>query len=77
MHDENRNPPAANRRIIRLAFGAMALGSVLVGFCVWQFADVIGLDADTARLIAAAFLIAGIGDVVVLHFWDRLFKNRG
>jgi hypothetical protein len=76
MHEDSRNPAAAQRRIIRLAFGAMALGSVLVGFGVWQFADAIGLEEDTSRLIAIAFLAAGIGDVAVLHFWDRLFKNR-
>ncbi len=77
MHDDSRGRTAANRRIIRFAFGAMALGSVLVGLGVWQFADMIGLEEDTSRLIAIAFLAAGIGDVAVLHFWDRLFKNKG
>lgn len=76
MHDDSRSPTAPNRRIVRFAFGAMALASVLIGFGVWQFADVIGLEPDTARLIAIAFLAAGIGDVAVLHFWDRLFKSK-
>jgi uncharacterized membrane protein len=76
MHDDNRTQTAAQRRIIRFAFGAMALGSVLVGLGVWQFADMIGLEEDTARLIATAFLAAGIGDALVLHFWDRLFKDK-
>jgi hypothetical protein len=77
MHDDSRSPTAVNRRIVRFAFGAMALASVLIGFGVWQFSDAIGLEPDTARLIAIAFLAAGIGDVAVLHFWDRLFKTKG
>ena len=76
MHDDGRNQSVTQRRIIRLAFGAMALTSVVVGFGVWQFADRIGIEEETARLIAMAFLAAGIGDVLVLHFWDRLFKDR-
>jgi uncharacterized membrane protein len=76
MHDDNRGQSGAHRRVIRFAFGAMALVSVLIGLGVWQFADAIGIEDDTARLIAIAFLVAGIGDVLVLHFWDRLFANR-
>jgi hypothetical protein len=76
LHDDGRNQSATQRRIVRLAFGAMALTSVIVGFGVWQFADRIGIEEETAQLIAMAFLAAGIGDVLVLHFWDRLFRNR-
>ena len=77
MHDDSRGQTAAQRRIVRFAFGVMALASVLVGFGVWYFAAALGIQDDTARLIATAFLAAGIGDVLVLHFWDRLFKNQG
>lgn len=74
---DNRTPKLdMNRRIVRLAFGAMALFSVLAGLGIWQFADTIGLEEDTARLIASAFVLAGVGDVAVLHFWDRLFKDK-
>lgn len=76
MHDDNHGRTTVQRRIVRLAFGAMALTSVVIGFSVWQFADRIGIEEETAQLIAMAFLAAGIGDVLVLHFWDRLFKNR-
>jgi hypothetical protein len=77
MHDDNRNRTSANQRLIRLAFGAMALFSVLAGLAIWMFADAIGIEEDTAQLIATVFVIAGIGDALVLHFWDRLFKSRG
>lgn len=65
-----------NRRIVRVAFGAMALFSVVAGFVIWQFADAIGIEQDTAQLIATVFLIAAAGDALVLHFWDRLFKDN-
>ncbi len=77
MQDGNRAGPAANQRLIRLAFGAMALFSVLAGLAIWMFADPIGIEGDTAQLIATVFVIAGIGDALVLHFWDRLFKDKG
>lgn len=76
MNDDRGNQSTSQRRIVRLAFGAMALTSVVVVFGVWLFADRIGIEEETARLIAVAFLAAGIGDVLVLHFWDRLFKSR-
>jgi hypothetical protein len=54
----------------------MALFSVVAGFVIWQFADAIGIEQDTAQLIATVFLIAAAGDALVLHFWDRLFKDK-
>lgn len=65
-----------NRRIVRLAFGAMALFSVLAGLGIWMYAGAIGIEEDTAQLIATVFVIAGIGDALVLHYWDRLFKDK-
>ncbi len=76
MPDDNQASAAAKQRIVRLAFGAMALFSVAAGFFIWKFADAIGIEEDTAQLIATVFVIAGIGDALVLHFWDRLFKTR-
>jgi hypothetical protein len=76
MHDDGRSQTAAQRRIIRLAFGGMALISILAGLVIWNFAAAFGLENDTARLIAVAFIVVGIGDYLILHFWDRLFKDR-
>ena len=75
MHDDSRDQAANASRIARLAFGGMALFAILAGLVLWQFSDAIGLAEDTARLIAAVFVIAGIGDVLVVFFWDRLFKQ--
>lgn len=77
MHDDSRDHAANQSRIARLAFGAMALFAVLAGLVLWQFSGALGLDEDTARLIAGVFIIAGIGDVLVVYFWDRLFKSKG
>lgn len=65
-----------NRRIVRVAFSAMALFSVVAGFVIWQFGEAIGIERDTAQLIATVFLIAGVGDALVLHYWERLFKDN-
>ena len=76
MHDDQRDQKTDNQRIIRLAFGAMALFAVFAGLAIWMFADALGMDEDTAQLIATVFVIAGVGDALVLHFWDRLFKEK-
>lgn len=69
-----RNDP--QQRLIKVAFGAMALVCLLVGLSLYVFADRFGLDADTARYVAIAFLVAGVGDYIVLKFWDRLARRR-
>lgn len=76
MQDDNGRRAAAQRRIVRLAFGGMALLSIVAGIVLWNFAAALGLDDDTARLIATVFILVGIGDYLILHFWDRLFKDR-
>ena len=76
MHDDNRTQTAAQSRIARLAFGGMALLAMLAGLVIWQFSGALGLQEDTARLIAMVFIIVGIGDVLVVYFWDRLFGQR-
>ena len=75
MNDDNHRQTAARRRIVRLAFGGMALFSIVAGLILWNFAAALGLDEDTSRLIATVFIVVGIGDYLVLHFWDRLFKD--
>ncbi len=61
-------------RLVRLAFGAGALLSVVAGLMLYLFAGSLGFDEDTAELIAIAFLLVGVGDYAVLHFWDRIFN---
>ncbi len=77
MHDDNRDAAAQQRRLARIVFGFMALLAIVAGLVLWQFSAAIGLDEDTAKLIAVAFIITGIGDVAIVYFWDRLFKARG
>ena len=77
MHNDSRDQAASQSHIARLAFGAMALFAILAGLVIWQFSDALGLEEYSARLIAIVFIIAGIGDVLVVYFWDRLFKNKG
>jgi hypothetical protein len=62
--------------LIKIAFGAGALACVLAGLVLYLFAEQLGIDPDTAELIAIAFLIAGIADYLVLRFWDRLMAGR-
>ncbi len=54
-------------------FAAAALLSVLLGLALFVFADDLGLDADTSRTIALAFIVAGAIDAVVLQLWERSF----
>jgi uncharacterized membrane protein len=77
MHDDNRDQAARQSRIARFAFGAMALFAILAGLVLWQFSAAIGLQEDTARLIATVFVIAGVGDVLIVYFWDHLFNKKG
>ena len=64
---------AARGRGVRIAFAALALGSLLLGAAIHLFAARLGLAPDTARVIATAFIGAGILDAAVLYFWERLF----
>jgi drug/metabolite transporter (DMT)-like permease len=70
---QGRPPP---ERLARIVFAAMALLALGCGLALYAFAERLGLDATTAQLIATAFLIAAVVDVVVLYAWDRLFKPR-
>jgi hypothetical protein len=71
--------PAANtsnEHLAKAVFAALALASVLAGFGIYLLHVRLGIDEDTARLIATAFLAVGIGDTLLLYLWDRLFKRR-
>ena len=69
-------PGQSQSRLLRVIFGALALVSVVAGLLLYLFADRLGLNQDTAEIIAIAFLIAGVGDAVVLHYWERIFPGR-
>jgi len=63
-------------RIVKIAFGVMAILCLLTGLVLYLFAESFGLDQETARYVAIAFLIVGFSDYIVLRFWDRLKKRR-
>jgi hypothetical protein len=68
-------PPSANERLAKTVFAALAFASVLAGLGIYLLQAQLGIDADTARLVATAFLAVGIGDTLLLYLWDRLFKR--
>jgi len=59
----------------KLIFGILALVMIILGLGVYIFSSTLGIDPQTAKLIAVAFLIAGVMDYLVLHFWDRIYPN--
>jgi len=67
---------APPNQTVRIAFALVALVSILAGLLLYLFASRLGFDEDLAEIIAIVFLLAGIGDYVVLYFWDRIFKGR-
>jgi phage shock protein PspC (stress-responsive transcriptional regulator) len=76
----NTTEPArttANERLAKAVFAVLALASVLAGLGIYLLQERLGIDEDTARLIATAFLVVGIGDTLLLYLWDRLFKRSG
>jgi hypothetical protein len=66
----------AHERLAKALFAAMAVLFVLAGLAIHLVQTRLGIDEDTARLIATAFLITGIVDSLVLYGWDRIFKRR-
>ena len=72
QHRQFREPG----RVAKLAFGVMALFSLLAGAVLFYFAEYFGFDQETSQIVALVFLIAGFADYLILHFWDRLFKRR-
>jgi hypothetical protein len=68
---------SANERLAKAVFGVLALAFVLAGLGIYLLQGRLGIDEDTARLVATAFLVVGIGDTLLLYLWDRLFKRGG
>ena len=75
MTQKNAQGPERDR-VIKIAFGFMAITCLLAGFILYVFAQDLGFDQETARLVAIAFLVAGALDYIVLRFWDRLKPKR-
>lgn len=71
---EGERSQSERGRLAKLAFGVMALLSLLAGAVIFYFADQLGFDEQTARIVALTFLIAGFADYLILHFWDKLIK---
>jgi len=59
----------------KLVFGIFALIMVVLGLGIYIFSSALGIEPDTAELIAVAFLIAGGADYLILHFWDRIYDR--
>ena len=82
MHDQPEadrladTPGRAGNRFIELAFGLLALASLSLGLALYMFGDRFGIDETTGRLVASAFIVAGVLDGAVLYFWERLFGPR-
>ncbi|HET7156328.1 MAG TPA: hypothetical protein VFI87_13265 [Hyphomicrobiaceae bacterium] len=71
------NAQKPNERLVKAAFAAMALVSVLAGLGLYQWQARIGISEETARLVSTAFIVVGIADTIVLFLWDRIFKRGG
>jgi Na+/melibiose symporter-like transporter len=67
---------AAQNRLVKIILGVMALGTLVSGFVLYFFADAFGIAPSTANTIAVVFLVVGVLDYLLLHFWDRLFGSR-
>jgi len=67
--------PGPNERLVRAAFAAMALVSVLAGLALYLLQAQIGIAEDTARMVSTTFILVGIADTIVLFLWDRIFKR--
>ncbi len=64
-----------NTLSVKGVFAALALGSVLAGLAIYLLQAQLGIPAETARFIAATFILVGIADALVLYLWDRIFKR--
>lgn len=71
---ENKNSDA--NRNVKLVFGTAAFISILAGLAIYLASDSLGLDEETAQLVAIVFLVVGFLDYMLLRFWDRLFKPK-
>jgi flagellar biosynthesis protein FliQ len=65
-----------SERSTKAVFAAMALVAVLAGLAVYLLHARLGIGEDTAQFVSTAFLLAGMGDTLLLYFWDRIFRRR-
>ncbi|MFQ5625438.1 MAG: hypothetical protein ACE5FM_02160 [Methyloligellaceae bacterium] len=66
----------ARNRAVKVIFGVMALMCLLTGLVIYLFAEQFGFSHETARIVAIAFLAAGVADYIVLKLWDRITARR-
>lgn len=76
MMREDRQAGIRGERAMQAAFAVLALGSLVLGALLYVFSERFGLGEASARLIATAFIGAGVIDAAVLYYWDRLFTRR-
>jgi cyanate permease len=69
----------AGRRADLGAFKAvtafLALATVVAAGLVSFVHERLHLSADDARLLASALLVIGIGDTLVLYYWNKIFRS--
>jgi hypothetical protein len=68
--------PLRMTRGVRLLFAVLALASLTIGLALYALAERLGLDEETARYLATAFLAAAVADALILYFWDRLVTQK-
>lgn len=68
---------ARGARTVRIMFAGLALASLATALALYAWAEQLGLDEFTGRLIATAFLVTAVADTLILYFWDRLFMRKG
>lgn len=74
-NEQQREQPPKSRagRFASLVFVVLAIGSAAAALLVQALAAPLDIPAETARLVATAFIIASALDVLVLASWERLF----
>jgi hypothetical protein len=74
---DDRTPANTSEQRVKAAFAALATGSLIAAALLYVLRGVLGIPDDTARLISTVLVLAAVADVLVLHFWDRIFKRPG
>ena len=73
---ENDRQAERTDRVVKIAFGVAALICLAGGLVIYLFPNAVGLDEETAEIVAIAFLLAGFMDYLILRFWDRFRRRR-
>lgn len=58
--------------MVKLVLEISVLVCLATSLIVYLFAEQLGFDDDTAFFVAVAFLVAGVGDFIMLRLWDRI-----